>query len=388
MFERPTEKFGLFLCPFLYLIFYGNLYRKVITMVEIRFPNSGLSAEYGDIIFSSVTGYVLATVSVGGNPVLEEKYIPDPDGVIRIMGIGELAMVYFSSNNFEAANGIDGEAIVVTVSLLEKDALAPVVKNVTIFPCVVDFSGSLPADTFLSIPLSRSINKTTAFGRKEWISFYGGSTVQLYAAYRGTTSDLSQTVEFATLANAAKFYRLNVSPAVIATAIGCNETDLIYYNLYTSVESIIRFTMDDRNYPDQKTFVFRNCFGAQESFTCIGDERPDRKWTRSFGTIQKKRVSISRDLDNKMTVSSGYISDEDVEVLEDLLNSDQVCLLDQHGFQDIVITDESFSFVDRSDELKEVSFSYRFAQSNQFKTSYKAFAKPRIFTHQFDDSFN
>lgn len=386
MFERPTEKFGLFLCPFLSLIFYGNLYRKVITMVEIRFPNSGLSAEYGDIIFSSVTGSVLATISVGGNTVLEEKYIPDPDGVIRIMGIGELAMVYFAANDFSTENGVDGEAIVVTVSLLGQDS--GIERNVTIFPCVVDFSGSLPADTFLSIPLSRSINKTTAFGRKEWISFYGGSTVQLYAAYRGTTADLSKTVEFATLADAAKFYRLNVSPAVIANAIECAETDLIYYNLYTSVESIIRFTMDERNYPAQKTFVFRNCFGAQESFTCVGDEKSDRKWIRSFGSINKKQVSISRDLENKITVSSGYVSDEDIEVLEDLLNSDQVCLLDQHGFQDIVITDESFSIIERDDELKEVSFSYRFAQSNQFKTSYKAFAKPRIFTHQFDDSFN
>ena len=386
MFERPTEKFGLFLCPFLSLIFYGNLYRKVITMVEIRFPTSGLSSEYGDIIFSSVTGSVLATISVGGNTILEEKYIPDPDGGIRIMGIGELAMVYFAANDFSTENGVDGEAIVVTVSLLGQDS--GIERNVTIFPCVVDFSGSLPADTFLSIPLSRSINKTTAFGRKEWISFYGGSTVQLYAAYRGTTADLSKTVEFSVLADATKFYRLNVSPAVIATAIGCAETDLIYYNLYTSVESIIRFTMDDRNYPAQKTFVFRNCFGAQESFTCVGDEKSDRKWTRSFGSINKKQVSISHDLENKITVSSGYVSDEDIEVLEDLLNSDQVCLLDQHGFQDIVITDESFSIVERDDELKEVSFSYLFAQSNQFKTSYKAFAKPRIFTHQFDDSFN
>jgi hypothetical protein len=388
MFERPTNKFGLFLCPFLSLIFYGNLYRKVLIMVEIRFPNSGLSAEYGDIIFSSVTGYVLATISVGGGTVLEEKYIPDPGGIIRIMDIGDLAMVYFSNNDFSSGNDIDGEAIILSVSLLEKDAVNPVVKSVTIYPSVVDFSGSLPTATFLSIPLSRAINKTTAYGRKEWISFYGGSTVKLYAAYRGTNSDVSKTVDFSMLADAAKFYRLNVSPAVIATAIGCAETDLIYYNLYTSQESIIRFTMDERNYPSQKTFVFRNCFGAQESFTCIGDEKPERNWTRSFGTMHKRMVSISRNLDNKMTVSSGYISDEDIEVLEDLLNSDKVCLLDQYGFQDIIITDESFSFVDREDELKEVSFSYRFSQSNQFKTSYKAFAKPRIFTHQFDDSFN
>jgi len=262
------------------------------------------------------------------------------------------------------------------------------VKNVTIYPSIVDFSGSIPEDMFLSIPLSRSINKTTAFGRKEWISFYGGSAVQLYAVYRSTTADLSKTIEFSTLPDATKFYRINASPSVIATAIECAEMDLIYYNLYTSADSIIRFTMDERNYPSQKTFVFRNCFGAQESFTCIGDEKSERKWTRQFGDVNKKRVSVSRDLENKITVSSGYVSAEDIEVLEDLLNSSQVCLLDQHGFQDIVITEETFTDIDRDDELKEVSFSYRFAQNNQFKTNYKAFNKPRIFSNQFDESFN
>lgn len=353
-------------------------------MVESNFPTSGLSAEYGDIVMTNVVAAVSVEISHAGVVILSESYTPDSTGTIRIREVGELAMLYFDSNDFADASGEDGDVVVLSITLTEGAQV--ISKNVTFYPCIVDFSGSLSTADIVTIPLSRSIKKETGIGRKEYISFYGGQTVKAYIVYKSTT-DVGVTHDLIVLANAAKFYRVNVSPSVIAALAGVAESDIVYYNIYTSEEFIIRFTVSERNYPFQKTFVFRNCFGAQESFTCIGDEIAERKWTREFGSINKKEVQVSRDLEAKFKVNTGLVTDNDLEVIEDLLHSDQICIIDEFGFQEVVILEENFSDSSRKDEVESVDFTYRLSQHNQFKTSYKAFRKPRIFTPDFDRRF-
>lgn len=73
----------VFLCPFHSYDFGINLYRKVITMVEVRFPASGLSAEYGDIVVSSVAVSLVVEVRHAGQLVLSERYVPDPVAWLR-----------------------------------------------------------------------------------------------------------------------------------------------------------------------------------------------------------------------------------------------------------------------------------------------------------------
>lgn len=355
-------------------------------MVENRFPTSGLSAEYGDIVIDSVTAPVVVEIRYQGELILSEVYSPDSESKIYIREIGELAILLIDKRDIMTQNGFTGYGgIILTISIIGTTTIN---KDVTIYQSIIDFSGSLDVNLLKQIPLSRATNKSTGIGRTEWISFYGTGTLKAYVVKKGITADSAATYNVVTYSLPEKIYNTNVSPSVIATLAGCTESDLIYYNIYISTDSIIRFTMDERNYPDKKIFVFRNCFGAQETFTCTGAEKSERKWTRSFGNINNKQVSISRDLVNKFTANTGYLSAEDLEVLEDMLNSDQICLLDEYGLQDVVILEENFNDTSRKDELKAVEFSYRFAQNNQFKTSYKAFKKPRIFTTEFDETFN
>lgn len=356
-------------------------------MVEVRFPASGLSAEYGDIVIGNVAGTVSVEVRHSGTLILSEIYSPDADGAIAIRDLGELAILYKPEIPFSFDNGLDGTIVSLTVTLTEG---AQVIERVVAFyPSIVDFSGSLTVDLLKSIPLSRCTQKSTGVGRKEFISFYGGSAVTVYVVYKGDSGDSAATTQLSASPGAnTNYYRFDVSPAVIAAMLEIAESDLVYYNVYTSTDSIIRFTMDERRYPQQRNFVFRNCFGAQENFTCTGDEISERKWTRAFGNVDNKQISLSRDLENKFTVNTGFITAEEVEVLEDLLNSDRVSLIDEYGFQDITILEESFRVTSRRDELTQIEFTYKFSQNNQFKTSYKPFRKPRIFTTEFDETFN
>lgn len=355
-------------------------------MVENRFPTSGLSAEYGDIVIDSVTAPVVVEIRYQDELILSEVYSPDSESKIYIREIGELAILLIDKRDIMTQNGFTGYGgIILAISIVGTTTIN---KDVTIYQSNIDFSGTLDVNLLKQIPLSRSTNKSTGIGRTEWISFYGTGTLKAYVVKKGVTADSADTYNIATYSLPEKIYNTNVSPSVISTLAGCTEADLIYYNIYISTDSIIRFSMDERNYPDKKTFVFRNCFGAQETFTCTGAEKSERKWTRSFGNIDNKQVSISRDLVNKFTANTGFLSAEDLEVLEDLLNSDQICLLDEYGLQEVVILEENFNDTSRKDELKMVEFSYRFAKNNQSGSRYKKFIKPRIFSAEFDETFN
>lgn len=357
-------------------------------MVENRFPASGLSAEYGDIVIGSVTdSSVVVEIRYQGTLIISEVYTPDVDSKIYIREIGELALLLIDKPDFVMTNGSTGYgSILINVKIIGTSTF--LIKDVTIYPCIVDFAGSLDVATLKQIPLSRATNKSTGVGRKEYVSFYGSGILKAYVVKKGLTSDSAATYNLVSWNLPEKIHFFDVSPSQMATVAGCAESDLVYYNIFISADSIIRFTMDERNYPDQKTFVFRNCFGAQESFTCTGADKSERKWTRSFGNIDNKQVSLTRDLVNKFTANTGYLLAEDLEVLEDMMNSDQVYLLDEYGLQEIVILEENFNDTSRRDELKTVEFSYRFAQNNQFKTTYKAFKKPRVFSTEFDETFN
>ena len=354
-------------------------------MIENRFPASGLSAEYGDIIMDTVAGSVAVSVMHAGNLLLSEVYTPDTDGKIFIHELGTLAMLLKTNNDLLLTNGVESNSVVLSVSLTE--GVQVITKDVTFYQSIVDFSGSLDVTTLRIIPLSRMTKKITGPGRTEFVSFYGPGTVKVYIAKKGIDQDVSVTLDLLVM-DVASMYRINVSPAVIALMTGCTVADLIYYNIYTSTDCIIRFTMDQRNYPQKRTFIFRNCFGAQESFTCIGDEESSRKWERTFGVQSNKQLQISRDLVNSIAVNTGYVSAQSVEALEDLINSDQLALLDAQGFQPIVILEEDFKNGSRRDELRSFSFTYRYASNNQFRTTYAAFKKPRVFDATFDETFN
>ena len=356
------------------------------TLTEIQYPLSGLGAEFGDIIIESNCKSVAVEISNNGDNVFSEIYTPDPEGKIYISEIGKVAMQLIQPGSFDLTNGIEGSPVVLSITITADEIVNT--KEVTIYQSVVDFAGSLDVDLLKLIPLCRMTKKITGPGRTEFVSFYGTGTVSAYVVKKGITQDVAATYTVGPMDTADKMYRMNVSPDVIATLAGCTVPDLIYYNVYKNTDCIIRFTMDQRNYPVKRTFIFRNCFGAQESFTCIGDEESSRKWTREYGVRNNAQMQISRDQVNSIKVNTGPISLQSIEAIEDLLEADPLALLDEYGFQPIVILEENFSSNSRRDELKSVDFTYRFASNNQRRTTYAAFKKPRIFDPTFDDTFN
>lgn len=340
-------------CEFCIIIIWRN------DMVIISAPDSGLSAVYSNVVIGSSTAIDVA-VTIGSSIVLSEAYLSNSSRNILIKGLGEFAMNYFDRNDFVSSNGLDGSAVAMALKV-ESGSEPQLNRTITIYPCLINFWGSLTVASLKQIALSRVSKKQTGIGRSEYLSFYGGGgSVTAFVQYRSGSSVVSGTFSLYSLPSDGKsFYHVNVSPSVVANLAGCSEVSLIYYDVYKAVGSKFRFRMSERNYPFQKTFVFRNCFGAMESFTCVGEEVSDRKWEREFGVVGHKNVQVRRELESVFRISTGYLSAGEIDVVEDLLNSEQVRLVDGNMFREVVIVEEEFDITSRKDEVNAVEFSYK-----------------------------
>jgi len=354
-------------------------------MVEDRFPASGLSAEYGDIVISSVAGSVIVEISYSGSVILYENYTADADGKIYIKEIGELALSLVESTDFMTANGYSGiGTIQLSISII---GATTITKTVTFYISKIDFRSTLDVALLSKIPLSRSTIKITGPGRTECVSFYGNSTVKAYVVKKGTEQDVSVSFDIVSYSLANKIYNTNVSPEIIAALAVCEVSDLIYYNIYTSTDAIVQFKMDHKNYPAKSTFIFMNCFGAQETFTCIADNESLKKWNREFGSTSNNQIQISADMVDSVKINTGNVNAKSLDIISDLLQSDQIALIDDLGFLPIVITEENYSNNSRRDQLKSIDFTYRL-KSNKPVSRYSVFKKPKVFSTEFDNTFN
>lgn len=350
----------------------------------VRFPIEEVSADYGDIILDSVSGDVEAIITINGTEVLHEIYSPDILGMVYIRDVGSLAMMYDTIQDISLDNGLDGSLVILNISLQEESETFTA--SVNIYRCDAETGDTLAVSTLKRMPLSRVTKKITGIGRSEFISFYGDADILADVVYYGSTKDELKTITIGNInTDDGKYYRYDVSPSVIATICNIVESDIISYTVYKSENESISFIIDKRPFLNKSTFIFRNIFGAQESFTCTGDSSSERKWTRSYGNINRKQRQISRDMSKTITVNTGYIDEETTGLIEDLLNSQNLCFLEEGVLRDVSIIEESFKVTSRKDELIAVEFKYRYSSNNQmqFRTN-----KRRIFDFTFDGSFN
>lgn len=349
-----------------------------------RFPIEEVSADYGDIILDSVSGDVEAVITISGTEVLHEIYSPDISGMVYIRDVGSLAMMYDNVQDISLDNGLDGKFVKLDISLQEGPETFAA--SVNIYRCDAETGDTLAVSTLKRMPLSRVTKKITGIGRSEYISFYGDGEIKADVVFYGNGKDDIITVTVGNITTEdGKYYRYDVSPSVIATLCSIIESDIISYTIYKSENEYISFIVDKRAFLNKNTFIFRNIFGAQETFTCTGDSNSERKWTRSYGNINRKQRQISRDMAKTITVNTGYIDEETTGLIEDLLNSQNICFLEEGVLRDVSIIEESFKVTSRKDELIAVEFKYRYSSNNQmqFRTN-----KHRIFDFTFDESFN
>lgn len=354
-------------------------------MVEERFPLSGLSTEYGDIILSSVVSDIILDVVFAGVSILSERYTPDSDGLVFIRDIGKLAESYFPVIATSMTNGLDGESILFSITLTEGSTT--ISKTIRVFRSDVDSSSTLTDDELQKKPLCRLSKKVTGIGCKEFVSFYSGAPVKVDACFISTAQDELVTFTLADVAADNKFYRYDISPEAIAILAGIDVENLIYYNVYSDASDIVKLIMDVRPVTPTDILVFKNSFGAQEVFNCLGDKTSERKWERELGSIKTFQRQIYKRLVRTFTINTGYVNTQSLEALEDLLNSESISILENGILLPIVILEETFKETSRKDDLISVEFKYRLATTAQLQYRHNPLAKMGVFDQTFDETY-
>ncbi|MDD3194400.1 MAG: hypothetical protein PHU68_01190 [Paludibacter sp.] len=356
-------------------------------MIEIRFPTSSLTSEYGDIILGSVIEKLSLEISYNETVILEEDYFPDDNGKVVIRDIGKVASMYFSNTDIDLVNrnGI----VTFTIKLTENTAPVDVViKDVVFYLSTIDYKGTINTDQLISMPLTRSPLKSTGPGRKEYISFFGNADVTVYAVYSDGNRDVSKTLSaFNTLVSVDSIYRIDVSPEVIAGLIGCPISNLVYYSVYTNANTIVKYVMDHRGFTSKTTFIFLNNFGATETITMIGHQVRDNSWNREFGVVYDKMLISSADKEDLITVNTGYLLPGMADVIDDLLSSKEVAVIDGDVIVPVVIIDEDFKRDTHKNAPKTYEITYRVASNTPY-SKYVPLARLGVFDESFDNTFD
>ena len=329
---------------------------------------------------------------VDNTMILQENYIPS-DNRVYIRDIAKLAQAYFKDPSPLVDVGISCVPIILMLALIADNNTFNI--SVTVYPCDTETMGTLSVDNLMQMPLSRVTEKKTATGRFELLSFYGYG-LKLMAGIAYTYLGRTRYARVTLLNNTKEGYKaVDVSPSKMVQLVAkssnrhvIKESDIVYYDIYGGLE--FRYQMLEFPTISQQCFVFVNSFHALETFTCSGDVESERKWNRTEGVSNNHTVLVAKNLTRTNTVYTGYLSEGDCEVLEDLLNSAEVCLVAPTGYMPVIITNESFKITNRLDDVIAASFEYKFASSNQMQYRFKPrqLGVAHIFDHSFNESFN
>lgn len=351
----------------------------------LRCPDYALSADLGDIIIGNVSQHIDFKVTYKNEVILQESYSPDNKGQVCIRDMALLADMYRQEIPLLPEN--DASAGVVTFNLQFVEDTQEITQELSIYICRAETAGTLIVDDLHLIPLTSCLSKSISPIQKEYISFYGPGQILTKVVYTGTTQDISAEFTLANLTGAPDtIHRIDVSPDVISKIAGIDSSRIVKYSVYKIEKLAVEFTVNKYLRP-QKTFIFSNMFGAQETFSCTGDREEEWKWERTYAQFNRRQQLVSGIPNAQNTIQTGYLTKEQTGIVQDLLNARQIALIDESGWHPVTIDDETFKVISRWDELVNVQFKYRLAGDNHLQVRYQ-WNDYRIFDFTFDNTFN
>lgn len=180
---------------------------------------------------------------------------------------------------------------------------------------------------------------------------------------------------------------LNVSPSAASNALWCipfnyalidaerdGAKELLYWDAFLSnqdsanpITNKVRYQLRDEFQIDSTILLFRNSFGVYEVIDFPGEvsfstdvSRSDaqRVLPRDFDSKDQSTVTVAATYREKRTVSTGFISREEADWLQELCISDSIYELNESNHFPVRISVESFPrYSTQSDDLNVVSIT-------------------------------
>lgn len=366
-------------------------------MVIEKIPSICFSSEFGDIIISGVTTSLVAQFSISGELILKETYYPDASGIVTIRDIGKVLNAYFNIEDFDLSDS--NYSTVLTLGSMFTEGTDSVSKSTTVYYCTAETGIDLNSDEKY-VFLTRYTYKKTAIDRKEFISYYmNGQTIYLGIAYLYNNTAKYLIIVWQTPATNLKVRAVDASLKAISTILNSRTgltipvDSIIYYDVIAKVNDLpkrkLHFVNDKRNFSQKKNLVYRNCFGAPETFTCTGLDEQSIELNGEYGYVSGNYRKISTEPVISDKINTGYMNAVAAASLEDLILSDKIFLYDDNALADqIVITDIEMVKKQPSNQPISYTLTYRPAKQNHLKFNAGGAVKSRIFDSSFNYSFD
>jgi len=337
----------------------------------------------------------------GSELILSEKYVYDVDGLIRIRNLGDIVSKYLVSNpvmpmNITSvhtpglANCLFLYAITEGTVKLENSFIA--------LKCEADMIVDAAPWTKVNFLTRAYREKITAKGRNEYLSFYKLDTYdELVIRYKlvylkaGVMTEFSTGLDVLPISTARQIVTFNTSIGRILTSAGLPlDTIVLQYDIWIAGIGLetnhYTYLVDNTLYRDHTSFVYINSFGVMETFTATGKMINKKTNEYNLGNIDNHYRKITQDFVSEKTMNSGYLSDVEMEWIDDLITSYTVGLYTPTDGMSEEITLVGVDKTDiTSNELQAFSFGYRRAKNNNLVF---ANAAKGIFDRTFDKTFN
>jgi len=303
--------------------------------------------------------------------LLNEIYVPDDQGIIRVLDLDELLEPYLIRNLVEEfIFFIDGDV---------QDY-----KQVKVQYCKTEVgtdTSSFLNTFFLSTLMGE---KVTTMNRSEFLHLVcqKNTAIQAQIKYRenGTIKTTEKILE--TIMDPGKVITVEVSPALLEMG----DLEILGYTIRAGerLQTYVIDRMDPKSEPD---LIFTNSFGCQETIYCQGTFKLEGEFERDQAYIDGRYRTYHVNETRKYKANTGMLTTAMANWAEDLFRSKEIYLLQGNmAGKEITIMESKFVRNNDPDELPSFNFEYRYAQRNQ-NILYTGMAG-RIFDMSFDRTFN
>jgi hypothetical protein len=339
------------------------------------------------LINTDVDTTVTFELKKGAEVIISEKYVFDTDGNIRIRNLSEIVEKYFTDSG-----------LLLDFSYTITQGVTTHSSSFSVLKCEANVDVIAGPWTQLNFLTRAFMEKRTAKTRNEYLSFlqritFGAVTVHYKAYYLVDSVITEKTGVLQTIAASAvdRVTTFNASLGVVVTVSGLAlSTTFLSYDIWLTgtdfLTSVYTFLVDNTTYRYSKSFVYINSFGVLETFTATGLTVNKKTNEFNLGNIENHYRKITQDFVSEKTCNSGYLSDVEMEWIDDLVKSYSVGLYTPgvSGMSEEI----TLVGVEKSDseanELQAFTFNYRGPKIIHliFENAAKG-----IFDETFDESF-
>ncbi len=310
-------------------------------------------------------------VSNADGDILNEKYVPDNNGVIVIADLKDLIEPYLRNKLIDTFN----YQVIGTTTIN---------KSFVVQFCAAE--SPLDALPFLEGYFLSSLlgPKTTSIGRKEFLHLVAteATPISVECLYLvGGKTYRFETVNLNTITTLNEVSTLDVSPDLFDSS-----DDILFQYTVTAGSRTQIFNLDINNPDIAPALLFTNSFGCQETLYCTGTHTLSPSFERSQAMINGMFRNYQIEETRVFTANTGVLTFEMALWAEDLFRSKEIYLLvdDQPG-KEISITESQSERNNDLDTLPSFTFKYRYAQRQQ--NIIQLARAGRVFDNTFDNTF-